>query len=192
MPPSKSYTPAAGSTTDRGRRRRDELLQIAVDYLLTEGLGDFSLRQIAKRAGTSHRMLVYHFGSNSQLLRAALTEIRRPYLARAEATPDLRRLARQVFAADSPAERVLLQGLLLAGLDPAQYSDIGRDYADAYLPIVKRHLPDRFTGRTRDDAAQLVLCAFRGAMLDAHTTGDAQPARRALALLQALATPSAQ
>lgn len=169
----------------RGQQRRQELLQTAVDYLLTDGLQDFSVRQVAKRAGTTHRIVLYHFESTDKLLREALTEIRRPFLARAKVAPDLRELAEEVFT-ESPAERVLLQGLLLAGLDPDRYADVGRDYTAMYLPIVKRRLPNHVTGRARDDLAELVLCAFRGALLDAHTTGDPEPARRALAILQTI------
>jgi AcrR family transcriptional regulator len=75
--------PSAGSETkhsptQRGRRRRDQFLASTVDYLLSDGLDNFSLRQVAKLAGTSHRMLLYHFGSSAQLLREA-TRTQRPW-----------------------------------------------------------------------------------------------------------------
>lgn len=142
------------------------------------------MRRVAKRAGTSHRMLLYHFGSQAQLLREAITEIRRRYLARARAAAeDPLGLARELLADRSPEARVLAQGMLRAALEPEQYADLGRDYRDAYLPIIESCLPDAVTGELRSDLAELVLCTVRGALLDATTTGDPAPSQRALALL---------
>jgi AcrR family transcriptional regulator len=47
---------------------RDLLLDHLVEHFVTEGLGDLSLRKIAAAVGTSHRMLLYHFGSKNGLL----------------------------------------------------------------------------------------------------------------------------
>ena len=47
---------------------RDLLLDQVVDHFVTDGLGDLSLRKIAAAIGTSHRMLLYHFGSKNGLL----------------------------------------------------------------------------------------------------------------------------
>src|SRR6478609_9734763 len=46
---------------------RDRLLAAAVDHILEHGLGDLSLRELAAAIGTSHRMLIYHFGSKEGL-----------------------------------------------------------------------------------------------------------------------------
>ena len=43
-------------------------MSAAVDYVAEHGLGDVSLRQLATALGTSHRMLIYHFGSKHGLL----------------------------------------------------------------------------------------------------------------------------
>jgi AcrR family transcriptional regulator len=51
-----------------GSPSRDRLLAAAVDYVAEHGLGDLSLRQLATALGTSHRMLIYHFGSKQGLL----------------------------------------------------------------------------------------------------------------------------
>jgi AcrR family transcriptional regulator len=45
-----------------------QLLAGAVEYLATHGIGDISLRKLATALGTSHRMLIYHFGSKEGLL----------------------------------------------------------------------------------------------------------------------------
>jgi AcrR family transcriptional regulator len=47
---------------------RDLLLERVVDHFVADGLGDLSLRKIAAAIGTSHRMLLYHFGSKDGLL----------------------------------------------------------------------------------------------------------------------------
>ncbi len=46
---------------------RERLLDAAIDYVATHGLGDVSLRTLAAALGTSHRMLIFHFGSKEQL-----------------------------------------------------------------------------------------------------------------------------
>ena len=47
---------------------REKLLDAVLDRLTGDGLGDLSLRALAAAVGTSHRMLIYHFGSKEGLL----------------------------------------------------------------------------------------------------------------------------
>jgi len=47
---------------------REALLDRCLGVLRESGFGDLSLREIAARADTSHRMLIYHFGSREGLL----------------------------------------------------------------------------------------------------------------------------
>lgn len=46
---------------------RERLLDGAVDYVANHGLADVSLRTLAGALGTSHRMLIHHFGSKERL-----------------------------------------------------------------------------------------------------------------------------
>jgi AcrR family transcriptional regulator len=46
---------------------RDKLLDAAIEYVAAHGLGDVSLRALAAALGTSHRMLIFHFGSKDRL-----------------------------------------------------------------------------------------------------------------------------
>lgn len=55
------------------------------DYVLTNGISEASLRPMAKAAGTSDRMLVYHYGSKAGVMEAALSEIARRNIATLEA-----------------------------------------------------------------------------------------------------------
>jgi AcrR family transcriptional regulator len=50
---------------DKGPRGR--LLDGAIDYVAQHGLSDVSLRTLASALGTSHRMLIHHFGSKERL-----------------------------------------------------------------------------------------------------------------------------
>jgi AcrR family transcriptional regulator len=50
---------------DKGPRQR--LLEAALDYVAGHGMSDVSLRALAAALGTSHRMLIHHFGSKEQL-----------------------------------------------------------------------------------------------------------------------------
>ena len=72
VPPPANH-PDAPATTPR-----DALLDAAVEHAAHHGVSDQSLRQLAAALGTSHRMLIYHFGSKEGLL----TEIVRRVEAR--------------------------------------------------------------------------------------------------------------
>ena len=47
---------------------REALLDRCFEVVRRRGFSDLSLREIAAEAGTSHRMLIYHFGSRDGLL----------------------------------------------------------------------------------------------------------------------------
>jgi AcrR family transcriptional regulator len=51
---------------------RDALLARAIGHFAEHGVGDTSLRALAESIGTSHRMLIYHFGSREGLLAAVV------------------------------------------------------------------------------------------------------------------------
>lgn len=50
------------------RMSREMLLPLLADHVLQHGLAGVSLRPLAKAAGTSDRMLLYHFGSKDALV----------------------------------------------------------------------------------------------------------------------------
>ena len=59
-------------TPDRSPRR--QLLDKLVEEFARGGIGDRSLRDVAAAVGTSHRMLLHHFGSREDLLIAIVEE----------------------------------------------------------------------------------------------------------------------
>ena len=56
---------------------REVLLNRIIDGVANDGLVDRSLRELAASAGTSHRMLIYHFGSREGVVSAIVEEIER-------------------------------------------------------------------------------------------------------------------
>lgn len=56
---------------------KDRLLAATVEYLENHGVADLSLRQLAEKLGTSHRLLIYHFGDKEGLMVAVVEEIER-------------------------------------------------------------------------------------------------------------------
>jgi AcrR family transcriptional regulator len=46
---------------------RQRLLDGAIEYVAAHGIGEVSLRSLAAALGTSHRMLIFHFGSKQRL-----------------------------------------------------------------------------------------------------------------------------
>src|SRR5829696_9285471 len=59
---------AVSPTADTGAGPRERLLAGAIEHVSQHGVGEISLRQLAAALGTSHRMLLYHFGSREALL----------------------------------------------------------------------------------------------------------------------------
>ncbi|WP_170147649.1 TetR/AcrR family transcriptional regulator [Micromonospora phaseoli] len=54
---------------------QEALLRRAIAWFAANGVGDTSLRTLAAQIGTSHRMLIYHFGSRAGLLTAMVEAI---------------------------------------------------------------------------------------------------------------------
>lgn len=65
----------------RDAQPREVLLANLIAHLAAHGLGDTSLRSLASGVGTSHRMLIYHFGSREGVLAAVVDVMARRQLA---------------------------------------------------------------------------------------------------------------
>lgn len=59
----------------------EKLLDAAIEFVVGHGLTDLSLRALAAELGTSHRMLIHHFGSKDGLWVAIVEEVERRQLA---------------------------------------------------------------------------------------------------------------
>ena len=62
-------------TGPRGELAKQRLLGAVMEHFVADGLADQSLRSIAEAVGTSHRMLLYHFGSKDGLLLEVVREV---------------------------------------------------------------------------------------------------------------------
>lgn len=168
--------------TQEPRPARDRLLAAAVAYVAEHGVTDVSLRQLAAAIGTSHRMLIYHFGSKEELL----VEVVRAVEARERAA-----LAGMDATAADPADvsRTFWRRLADPALWPNErlffelYGQAlqGRPGTVGLLEsVIKPWLEQaeellRGRGFDADSArahARLALAATRGLLLDLLTTHD--------------------
>lgn len=90
---------------------KESLLPPLMAHVLEHGLGQASLRPLARAAGTSDRMLIYHFGSKEALIADLLTHVAGVYAAMLDAL---------LAASPRPATREeLLAGILAQNGEPA-------------------------------------------------------------------------
>jgi AcrR family transcriptional regulator len=190
--PAAGYRRSAGSS--RGEARRRDLLERVTDDLAANGLVGFSLRRAARAAGTTHKVLLYHFDGVDDLLTQAIHRLRDRRignaLAAAEEGPD-RSLAdrvRSVWPALVGEEsRVLDQAIGLMMYDPARYAELGRGASQEYLPSLLSLCPPDWADQRKQEVAELVLAALRGFLIDRLASGDDTGVRAGLeALARAL------
>lgn len=83
--PAPVPAPAPGRVSER-----DRLLRLTAGHVLEDGVAGMTLRGLGRAIGTNDRMLLYCFGSEEELITAALHEASRrfPVLARALAVLD--------------------------------------------------------------------------------------------------------
>ena len=175
---------------------RDRLLAAAIEYFAAEGIGDTSLRAIATALDTSHRMLIYHFGSREGLLAAVVHAVeaqQRDALAELMADADLPPAEQAMRLWRRVAEAALVYGPLFFELSAHAVQD--RPYtAPLREGLVWMWLPPltelyRRAGMAEAEAragARLGLGAARGLLLDLLATGDRAGVEQAIELLQRL------
>lgn len=155
-------------------RRRTELLDALIDAVANGGVGGRSLRDIAAAVGTSHRMLIHHFGSRDEMLLAIVEEVERrqtAMLVEFKGTPadaframwdDLRRPEQRPF------ERLFFECYSRAAQGEAPFSRLVPIAVHGWLAEV-----DEQTDGTADPAmVRLGLAVTRGLLLDLVATGD--------------------
>ena len=60
-----------------GGVERDRLVRLVAEHVLAQGVTSLTLRGLARAVGSSHRMLLYYFGSKEQLVGEALRTVGR-------------------------------------------------------------------------------------------------------------------
>jgi AcrR family transcriptional regulator len=184
-----------------GTSSRDRLLDAAVDHFGRNGIGDTSLRGIAEAVGTSHRMLIYHFGSREGLLAEVTREVEARQRAVMHATydADLPPLEAAARYWEETVEATLRFGPLFFEL--AAHAMQGKEHAAALREeLIAAWLPSvtelcRAIGIPGEQAgthARLALGAARGLLLDLLVSGQREEVARAADLLNRLLLLSAE
>ena len=171
------YRRSAG--TPRGEARRRELLDRVVDELAANGLVDFSLRRAARAAGTTHKVLLYHFDGAEDLLRQAIWQLRQRRIANSLAAAGaaqpqtLAARVRAVWPALVGEEsRVLDQAIGLMMYDSERYAGLGRGASEQYMPALLSLCPPGWPEQRKLEVAELILAALRGFLIDQLTSGN--------------------
>lgn len=194
---SRSEPRAAG----RDQEPREKLLAAAVDYATREGVSDVSLRQLATELGTSHRMLIYHFGSKEGLLAAVVGEVER---RQREALAELRldpamtpeEIARRMWRrfADPalwPSERLFFELYAQALQGRAHTGDFLDVVMEPWLEVLTDlHRAWGTPPRMARAKARLGIAVVRGMLLDLLATGDRRGVDEAMKLFIDLAEQS--
>ena len=159
---------------------RTALLDRVLTDVADHGLADRSLRELAASIGTSHRMLLYHFGSREGLVAAVVesTEAaqRDLLLALAAAHDDpsdlVRALWRQVSSPElRPFVRLFFETVAARGA--------GDDLTAPWLDTSGQAA--RAVGIDDDPAMlRLGVAVTRGLLIDVLTSGDVAPATESL------------
>jgi len=162
---------------------RQKLLQAAIAHVAEHGLGDLSLRALAGELRTSHRMLIFHFGSKEQLWSEIVHTVeQRQRDQLAELVPDPTRPTREALwkwwkhISDPslwPSERLFfeLYGQALQGRPHAAafLDGIVGDWAE---PIAQANVAAGVPEAVAHAHARLGVAVTRGLLLDLLATGD--------------------
>jgi AcrR family transcriptional regulator len=163
----------------RASQPRERLLAAAVDHALSAGIADLSLRQLAAAIGTSHRMLIYHFGSREGLLVAVTQAVeeqqRAALLASGVATTQDARLSWRRLSDPRlwPQERLFFELY--------SYALLGRPGTEGFLdgiveswvaPVADALVKAGADERVARADARLGVAVVRGLLLDLLATGD--------------------
>jgi len=159
------------------------LLDAAIEFASAHGLSDVSLRQMATALGTSHRMLIYHFGSKEGLLVAVVNEVERRQRESMAAlgtdttmAPDetLRQMWRTLADPSLwPLERLFYEVYGQALQGRAQTTHFLDGVVESWLePAAALGVRMGLSKRDARAWARLGLAVVRGLLLDLLATGD--------------------
>ena len=159
---------------------RQDLLDKTIVYVADHGLSDLSLRELAAGIGTSHRMLLYHFGSREGLVAAIVA-----------AMEQQQRTALEALALEATTPRALITAQWAQLSDPALRPFVvlffevlalalhGRPGAEGFLDQltepwleVGAQLADRLGADMSRDEVRLGVAVTRGLLIEVVAGGD--------------------
>jgi AcrR family transcriptional regulator len=162
---------------------REDLLERIVAEAGAHGLADRSMRDVATAVGSSHRMLLYHFGSREGLVAAIVEAVE------SAQRDTLRTLAAD---ADSPAELVRALWAVVSSPDLRPFVRLFFETlaAQARVPGATFDLTDDWLATAGDLGPEfseydevetrLGIAVVRGLLIDVLATGDTATAAAAL------------
>ena len=162
---------------------RERLLEGAIAAVAERGISDLSLRSLAEELGTSHRMLIHHFGSKEGLWVAIVREVERRQLDAVEGLA----LEEEASFADAtrawwrhisdpalwPNERLFFEvyGQGLQGREPA--AQLLDGVVDSWLrPTTEMAVRMGLAPYAAEAFARLGIAVTRGLLLDLLATGN--------------------
>ncbi len=190
----------SSSASSTSSPRRDQLLELAYEFVKENGLADMSLRPLASAIGSSPRVLLFLFGSKDELIGEILRRARREELAfigdfRADegsgsgsgsGLPAV--MARTWRWLTDPANRSLLvlwtEAYGRSLTDPSgPWAGFAADTVRDWSELLAAAQPPSYR-ETAAGAAErtLALAALRGALLDVLATGDLERTTAAIEL----------
>ena len=171
--------------------RRDDLLRRVVAAAADGGLARRSLRDLAAQVGTSHRMLIHHFGSRDGLVAAVVESVERDQNERlgelpADAAEAVRASWRR-FSDPSlwPIERLFFECYARGAQGEPPFDRLVPALVDQTLAAVSARAD---VGADEDGRAmaRLGLAVIRGLLLDLVATGNRKATTRALELFASM------
>src|SRR5215469_4797805 len=183
--PCGTYNVPRGTPGGKMRRRKKPDLGVLLDRCLAAfveaGTLALSLDQLARKAGSSKRMLVHYFGGRENIEEQSITRLENRL--RAQFVPD-------AFPPGATAQAVVSalwdratapqsKGVLLLVMDLSRRAWSGSKRARLFydeqqrlwIELLIRYLPDRTT-------VEEILQTFQGAVLAFLVTGDRRPGKR--------------
>jgi AcrR family transcriptional regulator len=156
---------------------RKDLLEAALVEARARGFADRSLREFAAALGTSHRMLVYHFGSRSGLLAAMVEEIeanqrtasQRVHTTVGEPIQAFRQMWKDLsHPKRAPDIRLFFELASMALQEQPGTQDWHRSFVEPWLGVADTGRNDARSRQLR----RLDVAVVRGLLLDLLTTGN--------------------
>ncbi|ABL80496.1 MULTISPECIES: TetR/AcrR family transcriptional regulator [unclassified Nocardioides] len=165
-------------------KRRDALLDAAVDHVIDHGLAGLSIRNLADALGVAHNTLTYHFGSRAELLQALFSRlaqrIRRTSAVGGSDPAHLDAVARSEITATwqwlSADERrgmwtTFFEVFVLAIREPDTYRGVLDHLAEDWVnPLADQMRAAGFADDAARARATLVVAAVRGLVLELQST----------------------
>ena len=166
-----------------GHDTRERLLAATMDYVGKHGIGDLSLRQLAAKLGTSHPLLVYHFGSKEELLIEVIRTVearQRELLAELSADPERPWIetVRELWCRISdpalwPNERLFFEVYGQALQSRPHTAKLLEGIVESWLePLTEINQRLGLRRRAARAQARLGIAVTRGLLLDLLATGD--------------------